>query len=122
MSEKRDSKPGPEARGVPEALAPGLDLFAAAWLQIWTDEGGSVHVEKDGRATMGFPEGPLAGTGGEADQPNEWEAERARWLNGHHHGRMRALLDLLERMPGGAAAVKAHLHSHGIRYLVGAAE
>lgn len=39
---------------IPEELMPGLDLFAAAWIQKWAKAGGSVYIEGDGRAMLGL--------------------------------------------------------------------
>lgn len=95
----------------PQAAAPGLDLFAAAWLEAWTEKGGSVHVQPDGKAWIGFPEYELSRSYQEppATLP-EGERRRQRSTMDHaYSGAMRALLDLLETVPGGTAALKAHV-------------
>jgi hypothetical protein len=74
----------------PAAATMGLDLFAAAWLERWNSYGGTITVTAEGRAMAGSPCEHLDGT--------------------------RELLDLLAIVPGGKAAVTAHVR----RYPVGA--
>ena len=107
---------------IPQRLAPGLDLFAAAWLQKWCEGGGSVQLDDEGKALFGFPDyhsSPafieIAG-----DLPEAVNDEKFTWRSGHYYGRMRALLDLLEVLPEGSNAVKAHMRSHGMRVYLSA--
>jgi hypothetical protein len=37
------------------STAPGLDLFAAAWIEKWTANGGSVLLAPGGKASIGMP-------------------------------------------------------------------
>ena len=41
---------------------------------------------------------------------------RARFRGADYNGRIRALIDLLESLPQGAEAVKAHMRIHGMRH------
>lgn len=103
-----------DAATVPADAAAGLDLFAAAWLERWTDAGGSVHIERDGRMMVGYPDQP----------PGELQTESASaaaWRHASYTGGMRAMLDLLGHVPGGNAAVRQHLLEHGMTAIFGGA-
>jgi hypothetical protein len=82
----------------PESAKAGLDLFAAAWLERFTELGGDVYAYEDGRMLSYFPE-PGVGR-----RPEQCDYERAK-----HDGRLRELCDLLHIMPGGREAVLSHL-------------
>jgi hypothetical protein len=99
----------------PAAAAPGLDLFAAAWLERWLAHGGTMTVNPDGSGNVhcrvnasdveGYQEPP-------ADWPEEQRQRRMSWDNAMFIGRTRELLDLLDMVPGGRDAVKAHVRSY----------
>lgn len=96
----------------PPSAAPGLDLFAAAWLERWLAHGGTMIVNPDGTGQSGLP----------ADDPNAKEppdglSDSSReyhrtFSDGIYIGRTRELLDLLELVPGGREAVKAHVRAY----------
>ena len=97
----------------PEAV-PGLDMFAAAWLERFTSHGGSVTVEASGEGHMFLPVDP-DGAPNYRPPPADWterqkQARREidRWM---FTGRTRELIELLDLVPGGRAAVKAHVRS-----------
>lgn len=120
MADQFDSSPERLPRPVPTELSAGLDLFAAAWLQKWSEEGGFVQLVSEGKALFGFPiyqKSPAFCS--VADLPEAVCDRQSDWRDGHYHGRMRSLLDLLETLPEGANAVKAHMRSHGLRYYIG---
>ena len=108
---------------IPAELAPGLDLFAAAWLEKFCEIGGSVHMGPDDKALFGWAEyscsrfytEPSAELS-EADQRREHAFRGA-----DYNGRIRALMDLLETLPQGTVAVKAHMRIHGMRHYMGPA-
>lgn len=116
MAEKPDSAGTPSATPIPSALKPGLDLFAASWLQQWTDAGGGVQIGADGKAGFWTPEYWCSPEFVEPakDLPDAVRDEQASFRRNSYHGKMRALLDLLDAVPCGTAAVKAHMRSHGL--------
>jgi hypothetical protein len=97
-------------------IAAGLDLFAAAWLQSWTDAGGFVAIGENGRACASFAEysdskayvAPAAGL------PPSVQRDADTWRDGHYCGTMRALLAVLETVPGGWEALRHHMTAHGL--------
>lgn len=121
MADKTDSAGFPSATPIPAMLAPGLDLFAAAWLQQWTDAGGGVQLEKNGKAGFWRPEYWLSPEFVEPPEglPDWMRDEQAHFRQHLYTGKMLALLDLLETVPCGAAAVKAHMRAHGIQSYFG---
>ena len=122
MADPFDSSPERSPRPVPTELSAGLDLFAAAWLQKWSEEGGFVQLVSDGKALFGFPvyQNSPAFCESAAALPEAVCDRQSTWRDGHYQGRMRSLLDLLETLPEGANAVKAHMLSHGLRSYCGA--
>lgn len=121
MADNTDSAGSSGATQIPDELAPGLDLFAATWLQKWTDAGGGVQIDRDGKGGFWRPEYWVSPEYVEppADWPDALRDESASFRRNAYDGKMLALLDLLEALPCGAAAVKAHMHSHGLRSFVG---
>lgn len=121
MANTPHSEPVPQSRPVPDELAAGLDLFAATWLQQWADAGGSVHLDASGKASLGFPmyEDSPGYVEPAADQP-EWLRKNQRtFLDAHYHGKMRAMLAIIEALPCGYEALKAHMQEHGMRSYFG---
>lgn len=99
----------------PPHTAPGLDLFAAAWVERWTAHGGTMIVNPDGTGNV-FCRVNASDVDGYQEPPVEWaEADRQRrmtWDDGMFTGRTRELLELLDLVPGGRAAVKAHVREY----------
>jgi len=121
MADTAHSESVPQRRPVPDELAAGLDLFAATWLQQWVDAGGSVQLDAGGKASIGFPMYEYSPGYVEAatDQP-EWLRENQRtFLDAHYHGRMRGMLAIIEALPCGYEALKAHMRAHGMRSYFG---
>jgi len=109
---------------IPETLALGLDLFAAAWLQQWCDAGGSVQLTPDGKALIGYPEYWSSPSYVEpttdclaTDQMQQHSRHDAQF-----QGRMTALMDHLEVVPFGREALKRHMRAHGLAYCAGKGE
>jgi len=97
-------------------VAPGLDLFVAAWLEEWVRYGGFVTARADGPRSIGWNIEPT-GPGYAESSPALPEAVRdsARIYNSAHHGgRMRAMLDLLDAVPCARDALQAHMLSHAL--------
>ncbi|MGV7121264.1 hypothetical protein [Sphingopyxis sp. 550A] len=107
--------------GIPADLAPGLDLFAAAWLEKFCEIGGSVHMGPDGKALFGWAEYSCSRFYSEPSaELSEADQRREHAFRGaDYNGRIRALMDLLETLPQGAEAVKAHMRLHGMRHYIG---
>lgn len=100
------------------AIMPGMDLFAATWLERWTQLGGYVVLGADGQDSFGHPmyhDSPAY-----VASPPDWSEERRRdreqWDDAHYHGRMRELAAVLDAFPAGRAAVKSHMRAHGMSY------
>lgn len=121
MAVSADSDGAPQPRPIPESLEAGLDLFAAAWLQNWAESGGSVCVDAQGKAQLGFPvyhDSPdyIA----PVDDLPEWlRRHNETFRDGLYHGKMRALLDLIQAVPCGCDALKRHMTVHGMRTYFG---
>lgn len=105
--------------GYEDGLALGLEAFGLAWLQRFTDHGGSVRMQEDGTAMVGWPmynyspvckdndaimAAAIEGHGASISE------EHQRWRHStnsnFYDGKMRELLDLLDTVPGGYDAVK----------------
>jgi len=101
-------------------MTEGLDLFAAAWLEQWVSAGGSVNLSDNGAAQLGYPEFSGSPLYTEVDDANRaaggWRYESYLFCDGQYHGRMKTLLELLNIMPCGRAAISAHMISHGMKY------
>lgn len=94
----------------PPAATPGLDLFAAAWLERWLHHGGSFTVNPDGTGCM-FARVNSSDSPNQEPMP-ETASDWARAMaEGMFTGRTRELMDLLELVPGGREAVKAHVRA-----------
>ena len=92
--------------------AAGLDTFAAAWVDRWLANGGSVILDSSGRSwlhcvasaddVLGYEPPP-------ADWPEWRKTNRTQFDDYMLCGRQRELMDLLETVPGGRDAVKEHV-------------
>lgn len=101
---------------IPEALAPGLDLFAASWMHQWVEAGGSVQLSRDGKASLGFPvyhDSP-AYIEPAADLPDAVKTNQETFRDAHYHGKMRGMLVVIEALPFGYDALKHHMRAHGM--------
>ncbi|WP_126174354.1 hypothetical protein [Altericroceibacterium xinjiangense] len=118
MANPTNNESNHQPRPFPSELAPGLDLFAATWLQHWTEAGGSVHLQDDDRTTLGFPMYNFSPAYVEppADLPEQVRSSQRSFAANHYHGQMRALLSLIEALPYGSDALNAHMRAHGMRY------
>lgn len=105
-------------RSIPDELTPGLDLFVAAWLQEWSEAGGSVHLDGNGNTTVGYLEYSWSPSFVEADAslPECIRNEQSTFRSAMYSGKMRSSLDLLEAVPFGRLALKRHMLSHGMRH------
>ena len=94
----------------PPAAAPGLDLFAAAWLERWLHHGGSLTVNPDGTGHM-FARVSSSDSPNHEPLPDNASDSYRDFVEGQFNGRTRELMDLLELVPGGREAVKAHVRA-----------
>ena len=95
----------------PQGASIGLDLFAAAWVEHWTQKGGSIIFQSDGRANIGWPEydfNPMRQTAPEG-MSGAHKEEHESILAANYDGAMRSLFELMKAVPGGVEAVKAHV-------------
>ena len=107
---------------MPEVLAPGLDLFAAAWLEEWTGNGGAVIARPDGPCSISYPPEPMGSDYPEPDAalPESVRASARLFASAHYSGRMRAMVALLDAVPHAREALQAHMRSHALgRYYAG---
>lgn len=98
------------------ALAPGLDLFAASWLQEWCEAGGWATLAPGGGIALGFrefkdcPEDIVAAS----HLPETVKVTQRAFRDGCHTGRVRGLLRLIEGLPHGRDALGHHMQIHGL--------
>ena len=114
----------PERPPVPETCAGGLDLFVAAWLEQWTALGGDVSLFPDGRLQVGIPLYTPKGPDYEPhpDLPDDTRRDHERFNDGHFHGKVRAMFDVMKSVPMGRDALRNHMRAHGLRFLPPATE
>lgn len=101
---------------IPGAIAPGLDLFAAAWLEEWTRAGGAVTARPDGPGSISYPPEPVGSDYPEPDAalPESVQASARLFASAHYSGRMRAMVAMLDAVPHARQALQAHMRSHAI--------
>lgn len=100
---------------IPGTIAPGLDLFAAAWADEWIRYGGSITTSTEGGCNVAFrtrATGP--GYGDAGSLPESVRQARRDFDEAHYHGRMRSMLAMLDAVPHGREALHAHMCSHAI--------
>ncbi|WP_156457616.1 hypothetical protein [Altererythrobacter sp. Root672] len=106
---------------IPDEIAAGLDLFAATWLQQWSEAGGSVQIDAAGRASIGWPSyshSPECVEVGH-DLPDTVRSNQRTFRSGMYDGKMRALLELIDAVPCGHDALKLHMRQHGLAHYLG---
>lgn len=96
-----------------------LAPFVLTWLAQWSDAGGAVMPSHEGDGTywFGWPEYDLTAHWKKLQHDNAgWSDERRdrnyRWGDATYHGKMRALLDLLNAVPGAVDTAKALIASN----------
>jgi hypothetical protein len=103
----------------------GLERFAAAWVERWLANGGSVAVGADGKASF-FAVASASDVPGyqppRADGPEQLRLDRIRFDDTLLCGRTRELMDFLDAVTGAREAVKeyvrrfpSHAYSDGRR-------
>lgn len=118
MADTINSGSNPRPHAIPGPLSAGLDLFAAAWLEQWSNSGGFVTMDRQGKAWIGFAayhDSPDFAPAPD-DLPDAVSRGYDGFLDGRYHGKMLSMLDLLKALPHGHDAVKAHMRAHGMNY------
>lgn len=94
--------------------------FSEAWLAAWTKDGGSVVIDDDGKAQIGWVTYDFS-PNYRAPDPAWPDAVRDNTLlhaQAHHDATMKARFDALKMFPGGVEALKAHMQAKGVRVAV----
>lgn len=94
--------------------------FAAQWLAAWTKDGGSVVIDDDGKAQIGWVTYDFS-PNYRAPDPAWPDAVRDHsYICGQtaHDATMKARFEALKMLPGGVDALKAHMHAKGVRVAV----
>lgn len=109
------------ANPIPDAIAPGLDLFVAAWLEEWTRYGGSVFAQRDGTGSIGWNPEPTGPGYAEpsADLPTGMRENTRAYNSAHHGGRMRAMIAMLDSVPHARQALQSHMRAHSLESYYG---
>jgi hypothetical protein len=90
----------------------GLERFAAAWVERWLANGGSVAVDAEGKAWFFAVDSASDVPGYEAppaDWPDALRQDRMAFDNHMHCGRTRELMDLLDAVTDSRTAIKDHV-------------
>jgi hypothetical protein len=90
----------------------GLERFAAAWVERWLANGGSVAVGEDGKASFFTVCSARDVPGYEppaADWPEQLRLNRTQFEDTMLCGRTRELMDFLDAVTGAREAVKVHV-------------
>lgn len=94
--------------------------FIGAWLAAWTADGGSVVIDDDGKAQIGWVTYDFA-PNYRAPDPAWPDAVRDHsYICGQtaHDATMKARFEALKMLPGGVDALKAHMQAKGLRVAV----
>ena len=94
--------------------------FVEAWLAAWTKDGGSVVIDDEGKAQIGWVTYDYS-PNYRAPDPAWPEAVRDHsYICGQtaHDATMKARFEALKMLPGGVDAVKAHMQAKGVRVAV----
>jgi hypothetical protein len=94
--------------------------FAEAWLAAWTKDGGSVVIDDDGKAQIGWVTYDFS-PNYRAPDPAWPDAVRDNTFlhaQAFHDATMKARFDALKMFPGGVDALKAHMQTKGVRVAV----
>lgn len=94
--------------------------FIDAWLAAWTKDGGSVVIDDDGKAQVGWPVYDLSPNYRAPDAAWPQEVRDNTFLNGQatHDATMKARYEALRMVPGGVDALKAYMRAKGTRVAV----
>jgi len=102
------------------AMQAELVAFVEAWLAAWTKDGGSVVIDDDGKAQIGWVTYDFS-PNYRAPDPAWPDAVRDNTFlhaQAHHDATMKARFDALKMFPGGVEALKAHMQAKGVRVAV----
>lgn len=94
--------------------------FVEEWLAAWTADGGSVVIDDEGKAQIGWVTYDFS-PNYRAPDPAWPDAVRDNTFlhaQAHHDATMKARFDALKMFPGGVDALKAHMQAKGVRVAV----
>lgn len=94
--------------------------FAVAWLAAWTKDGGSVVIDDEGKAQIGWPVYDLSPNYRAPDPAALQEVRDNIFLHAQafHDATMKTRYDALRMVPGGVDAIKDHMRAKGIRVAI----
>lgn len=94
--------------------------FATTWLAAWTKDGGSVVIDDEGKAQIGWPAYDLSPNYRAPDAAWPQEVRDNAFLQGQamHDATMKARYEALRMVPGGVAMLKAHMSAKGVRVAI----
>lgn len=94
--------------------------FVEEWLAAWTADGGSVVIDDEGKAQIGWTVYDLS-PAYQAPDPAWPDAVRDNHFlhaQAHHDATMKARFEAIRMIPGGIDTLKAHMRAKGIRVAV----
>lgn len=94
--------------------------FAASWLAAWVKDGGSVVIDDEGKAQIGWPVYDLSPNYHEPEPtlPQEVRDVSFIYRSTAHDVTMKARFDALKMVPGGVDMLKAYMQAKGVRVAV----
>ncbi|MBL9066493.1 MAG: hypothetical protein JNN10_09395 [Sphingopyxis sp.] len=94
--------------------------FIGAWLAAWTAYGGSVVIDEDGKAQIGWVTYDFSPNYRAPDPawPDTVRDNMFLHAQAHHDATMKARYEAIRMVPGGVDALKAHMRANGIRVAV----
>jgi len=94
--------------------------FIGEWLAAWTADGGSVVIDGDGKAQIGWTVYDLSPAYQAPDPawPDTVRDNMFLHAQAHHDATMKARYEAIKMHPGGIDALKAHMRAKGIRVAV----
>lgn len=98
--------------------------FVAEWLAAWTKDGGSVVIDDEGKAQIGWTVYDLSPAYRAPDPawPDAVRDSTVLQAQAHHDATMKARYDAIRMTPGAVDALKAYMSANGIRVAVGTTE
>lgn len=94
--------------------------FVEEWLAAWTADGGSVVIDDEGKAQIGWTVYDLS-PAYQAPDPAWPDAVRDNHFlhaQAHHDATMKARFEAIRMIPGGVDTLKAHMRAKGIHVAV----
>lgn len=94
--------------------------YVEAWLAAWTKDGGSVVIDDEGKAQIGWTVYDLSPAYQAPDPawPDTVRDNMFLHAQAHHDATMKTRYEAIRMVPGGVDALKAHMRAKGIRVAV----